>query len=93
MLTIVSYDISDNTTRLHFIKRLQYFGLKRLQKSVFIGYMLPKDRLDLASEFKEYLSSPKDSIVLFPLCGNCKNSILLDGKVEIPESDLKYRFL
>ena len=57
MLTIVSYDISDNTTRLHFIKRLQYFGLKRLQKSVFIGYMLPKDRLDLASEFEEYLSS------------------------------------
>lgn len=93
MLTILTYDISDNTTRLHFIKRLQYFGLKRLQKSVFIGYMLPKDRLDLASEFEEYLSSPKDSIVLFPLCGNCKSSILLDGEVEIPESDLKYRFL
>ena len=52
--------------------------------------MLPKDRLDLASEFEEYLSSPKDSIVLFPLCGNCKSSILLDGEVEIPESDLKY---
>ena len=65
MLTIVSYDISDNTTRLHFIKRLQYFGLKRLQKSVFIGYMLPKDRLDLASEFEEYLSSPKWHLLRF----------------------------
>ena len=39
MLTVVVYDITDNTSRLHLIKKLQYFGLKRLQKSVFIGYL------------------------------------------------------
>lgn len=93
MLTIVTYDISDNTSRSHFIKRLHYFGLKRLQKSVFIGYMIPKDRLDLASEFEEYLSSENDSIILFPLCESCKKSILLDGEVEVPKDDLNYRFL
>lgn len=93
MLTIVTYDISDNTSRSHFIKRLQYFGLKRLQKSVFIGYMPPKDRLGLASEFEEYLTSSKDSIVLLPLCESCKNSILLEGEANIPKTDLNYRFI
>ena len=39
MLTVVVYDISENTSRNNLIKRLQYFGLKRIQKSVFIGYL------------------------------------------------------
>lgn len=93
MLTIVTYDISNNASRSHFIKKLQYFGLKRLQKSVFIGYMPPKERLDLASEFEEYLSSSKDSIALLPLCESCKSSILLEGEINIPKSDLNYRFI
>lgn len=94
MLTVVTYDISDNTERTRFIKVLQHYGLKRLQKSVFIGYLEIKDRLDLAEEFEKYLSSPKDSIVLFPLCENCKDSILLDGEeIEIPQEYLDYRFI
>ena len=93
MLTIVVYDISDNTSRLYLIKKLQYFGLKRLQKSVFIGYLEHKERLDLADDIETYLSSDTDSIVIFPLCESCKNSILLQGEANIPENDLTYRFL
>ena len=29
---------SDNSTRSHFIKKLQHFGLRRVQKSVFSGF-------------------------------------------------------
>jgi CRISPR-associated protein Cas2 len=93
MLTVVVYDITDNTSRLHLIKKLQFFGLKRLQKSVFIGYLEPKERLDLAEDLETYLSKDTDSIVILPLCESCKNSILLEGDADIPPNDLSYRFL
>ena len=93
MLTIVTYDISDNTSRLYLIKKLQHFGLKRLQKSVFIGYLETQERLDLADDLKTYLSKDSDSIVIFPVCESCKKSILVDGDADIPQNDLTYRFL
>ena len=93
MLTIVTYDISDNTSRSYLIKKLQYFGLKRLQKSVFIGYLETEDRLDLANEVETYLSSDKDSIVIFPVCRNCRESILIQGDAVIPQNDVTYRFI
>lgn len=93
LLTVVVYDISDNTSRSHLIKKLQFFGLKRIQKSVFIGYLEVKERLDLAEDLETYLSKDSDSIILLPLCENCKNSILLVGDADIPRNDLTYRFL
>ena len=93
MLTIVVYDISDNASRSYLIKKLQYYGLKRLQKSVFIGYLKHDERLDLADDLQTYLSKDSDSIVLFPVCENCKSSILLQGDASIPQNDLTYRFL
>ena len=93
MLTVVVYDISDNTSRLYLIKKLQYYGLKRLQKSVFIGYLEHEERLDLAEDVETYLSQDSDSIVIFPLCESCKGSILLQGDADIPKNDLTYRFL
>lgn len=93
MLTIVTYDISDNTTRSYFIKKLQSYGLYRIQKSVFAGHITIDERLDLADETESFLSSDNDSIIIIPVCKNCKNSILYSGEVYIPEDDLTYRFL
>lgn len=93
MLTVIVYDISDTTSRSHLIKRLQYYGLKRIQKSVFTGYLDLNKRLNLADEIEIYLSKDTDSIIIFPICGSCKESILLVGDVNIPQNDLTYRFL
>ena len=93
MLTVVVYDISDNTSRLYLIKKLQHYGLKRIQKSVFIGYLQLKERLDLAEDIDTYLSKDTDSIIILPLCNTCKDSILLVGDAEIPNNDLIYRFI
>ena len=93
MLTVVVYDISDTTSRFHLIKRLKYYGLKRIQKSVFIGYLDLNKRLNLAEEIEIYLSKDTDNIIIFPICGSCKESILLVGNVNIPQNDLTYRFL
>ena len=93
MLTAVVYDISDNTSRLSLIKKLQYFGLKRIQKSVFMGYLDTDERLNLAEDIEAYLSKETDSIIILPLCENCQNSILLVGDADLPQNDLTYRFL
>ncbi len=93
MLTVIVYDISDTTSRSHLIKRLQYYGLKRIQKSVFTGYLDLNKRLNLADEIEIYLSKDTDSIIIFPICGSCKESILLVGNADIPQNDLTYRFL
>ncbi len=93
MLTIVTYDISDNTARSYFIKKLQSYGFYRIQKSVFAGYITVDDRLNLADEIEAFLSSDNDSIIIFPICNNCKSSILYDGEVNMPENDLSYRFI
>lgn len=93
MLTVVVYDISDNASRSYLIKRLQHYGLRRLQKSVFIGYLGAEQRLDLVDDVETYLSSDMDSIVVFPICESCKRSILIQGDVDIPQNDLTYRFI
>ena len=93
MLTVVVYDISDNTSRMYLIKKLQYFGLKRMQKSVFIGYLEADERLKLADDLDTFISGDSDSIVIFPVCESCKSSILLQGDAEIPQNDLTYRFI
>lgn len=93
MLTVVVYDISDNTSRSNLIKQLQHFGLHRIQKSVFIGYLDLESRLDLSENFELYLSSDKDSVILFPFCESCKDSILLSWDVELPAKEQVFRFI
>ena len=83
---------SDNNTRSHFIKKLQHFGLRRVQKSVFSGFLELEERLDLASAFDEFLSCEKDSIMLIPTCESCANSILTDGELKMPH-ETEYEFL
>ncbi|KZX12264.1 CRISPR-associated endonuclease Cas2 [Methanobrevibacter curvatus] len=87
MLTFVSYDISNNKTRTDLIKLLKHFGMHRIQKSLFSGDLDLSERMDLEGEFESYLSSEHDSIILFPMCENCKESIDItaDTEINLPE--------
>lgn len=92
MMVFVAYDIRDTPTRTAFTRRLQHYGLHRIQKSIFCGYLDVDERLDLATEFDAYLSSDKDSIILIPACESCVASILTDGQLKVPE-EVEYAFL
>ena len=90
-MVFVAYDISDTPTRTHFIRRLQYYGLYRIQKSIFSGFLNPDERLDLADEFDKYLSGENDSIVLIPACESCSDSIFYEGNLNLPKlSDFEF---
>ena len=75
MLVFAVYDISDNKSRSTLIKRLQHFGLRRIQKSVFSGTITLKDRFELCDGIEIYLSSENDSIIIIPICESCSRSI------------------
>lgn len=92
MLIFVLYDISDNLSRSNFIKKLRFYGLKRIQKSVFSGFLNIEERLDLINEFDLFLSSENDSIVLIPICESCRKSISFEGNLKLPKKE-KYIFL
>lgn len=92
MNVFVMYDISDTPTRSNFIKKLQFFGLKRIQKSVFYGVLDNDDKFDLIDSFELYLSSESDSIILIPVCKNCFDSIFIEGDFEFPNNNTSYVF-
>ena len=75
ILVFVMYDIADNPTRSSFIKKLQHYGLRRIQKSVFCGFLSIDERLNLASEFDFFISSEQDSINLISACESCLDSV------------------
>ena len=92
ILVFVMYDIADNPTRSSFIKKLQHYGLRRIQKSVFCGFLSIDERLNLASEFDFFLSSKQDSIILIPACESCLDSVFIEGDL-IPPQKWEYAFL
>lgn len=87
MLVFVIYDISDNKSRSALIKKLQHFGLHRVQKSAFSGILTLKDRFELSDEIELYLSSDKDSIIIIPVCESCSKSIEIfsDSDLFLPQ--------
>ncbi|MGL4670579.1 MAG: CRISPR-associated endonuclease Cas2 [Methanobacteriaceae archaeon] len=94
MLTLVIYDISENNSRSHLIKRLQHFGLHRVQKSAFLGILSLKERGKLDDDMDKYLSSDNDSIIIIPICESCRGSIVQFGEGNLSLSvEEEYRFV
>jgi len=94
MLTMIIYDIQETTNRNHLIKKLRHHGLKRVQKSVFTGYLTQEKRKQLQKEIKENIQSQQDSIIQLEICANCKNHITQLGNTNIPpKEDKEYEVL
>lgn len=83
MLILVIYDISDNKIRNKLIKKLQHFGLHRIQKSGFLGNLNHDKREQLEENLNDYLSGTKDSIYVVPICDRCKELTRIFSKEEI----------
>ena len=92
MLVFVMYDIVDTPTRTNLVKKLKHYGLRRIQKSIFCGFLTIKERLDLASEFDLFMSSERDTIILIPACESCLDSVFIEGNLDLPTKSL-YEFV
>lgn len=72
---IVAYDIENNGLRSDIAELLQYYGLIRIQYSVFAGEVRNADVERLTREIFEKDLDEKDNITVFNLCKNCQKSI------------------
>jgi CRISPR-associated protein Cas2 len=80
------YDISDHGKRLKVSGQCKNFGMKRIQKSSFIGVMSKNNAEMLAINCKEIIDE-SDCVFLIPACVNCFGNKIIIG--EFDEEKLK----
>lgn len=63
----IIYDISKNTARSKVAKRCRQAGLRRVQKSVFLGRLKTKVRDELRTEFNRWVNWRTDQVFFVPM--------------------------
>ncbi|MCS7022924.1 MAG: CRISPR-associated endonuclease Cas2 [Gemmataceae bacterium] len=71
---IICYDVRDPKRLRKCAKHMEGYGI-RLQKSVFRCWLTPTDVQRLRWELTVLLD-PQDSVLFFPLCGNCLEGVM-----------------
>jgi CRISPR-associated protein Cas2 len=80
MLTLVIYDISEDSKRTKLLHYLKQYGLRRIQYSGLKGDLDANDRHVLIEEVPKFLSGDKDSIYVIPLCSSCIRTVSIVSK-------------
>jgi CRISPR-associated protein Cas2 len=80
MKTLVVYDISDDGIRLRISEKCKDFGLSRIQKSAFLGYLDSSKRKELASSLSRILGEEEGNIQIFVICNPDLALRILIGK-------------
>ena len=81
---LIAYDIKDNPTRTHLARRLTYYGLKRIQYSVFEGCISLHDKNRILDEIEECGLGSSDKVRVIDLCENCMKNLIVFGN--LPET-------
>ncbi|MEM1996937.1 MAG: CRISPR-associated endonuclease Cas2 [Candidatus Bathyarchaeia archaeon] len=68
MQTLVVYDISDDEIRLRVSEACKRFGLARIQRSTFLGYLSSMRRKELAAALRRILGDANGNIQIFVIC-------------------------
>ncbi|ADC65990.1 CRISPR-associated protein Cas2 [Ferroglobus placidus DSM 10642] len=68
MKVLVVYDIANDSLRNKIAEILKDFGLKRIQKSAFIGFLTSEERKDLERVLSRKSLEGNDRIDIFPIC-------------------------
>lgn len=74
MIYLLTYDISQTPLRNRIVEACLNRGLVRVQRSVFLGDLSPRQRDQLTEAIKEILndnSDPSDSVLFMPACDRC----------------------
>ncbi|MBS7612286.1 CRISPR-associated endonuclease Cas2 [Candidatus Bathyarchaeota archaeon] len=68
MQTLVVYDISDDDIRLKVSDACKRFGLTRIQRSTFMGYLTSMQRKELTAILRRVLDDADGNIQVFVIC-------------------------
>jgi len=78
----VVYDIQDDGLRSHLSNILLFYGLHRVQYSVFNGLIPMDDKKCLLKEINSLKLGEEDKIHIFDLCKNCMSNAIIIGKID-----------
>ena len=78
----VAYDIADDQIRQKVSRRLIYYGLIRVQYSLFRGYLRLRDKRVLEEEIRALVDT-EDKVHIIELCEECKKRIGTIGDVPV----------
>ncbi len=82
MMTLVIYDISDDSMRTKLSGYLKQYGLTRVQYSGYKGDLDANDRHVLVQEAGKFLSEDRDSIYVIPVCTSCTRTVSIISKTK-----------
>jgi len=90
MRYLVIYDITDNRLRKAIAEILKNYGLKRIQKSAFVGNLMRNQLNSLITDLKKMIVD--DNLKIFPLCDLDYRRMISLGKeyVEPEEEKVTY---
>lgn len=67
MIVLVVYDVSDDNKRLRLANILERWGLRRIQRSAFLGYIQECRVKDLERSIKMIIDESTDVVHLVPI--------------------------
>ena len=80
MKIIITYDIIKNKTRNEIIELLFFYGLLRVQNSVFFGDLKKNKIKNIINGIKKIKLEENDSIYIFKICEKDFKNIKFFGK-------------
>ncbi|MDW7725986.1 MAG: CRISPR-associated endonuclease Cas2 [Candidatus Methanoperedens sp.] len=88
----VAYDIQENTVRNRLIELLFYYGLERVQLSVFCGFVRENRFDDMVERIKSEFGKDEDKILVVNLCKGCLKNIE-SVNFDVPDKEWKHLVL
>ncbi|MEM3609932.1 MAG: CRISPR-associated endonuclease Cas2 [Candidatus Anstonellales archaeon] len=79
---IIFYDITDDKLRNEVAELLKDYGLERIQKSAFMGYVQENKLPELQNKLEKLIKN--DILHIVKLCNKCKNRIVEIGFAYLP---------
>ena len=76
----VVYDIGDDGLRYEFSRGLVYYGLNRVQLSVFSGPLTDREKTSLVNYVKKVKLGNEDSVHILELCSRCSDKVIIYGE-------------
>lgn len=86
---MISYDITDNSTRNNLSKFLKDYG-QRVQKSVFECDIDSSQYYLLKQEIKKLINGRKDRVRFYRFCDGCRSKVEISGWGEVTEDENFY---
>ncbi len=89
---LVAYDIPETKERNELIEVLEYYGMFRVQFSVFLGFITTGYFQEMVTTLKVRFFAHENKVLIIDLCKSCSSS-LISYNYKIPDKREDYLVL